>query len=587
MSPPEPPAPLPAPVVDPDTLGRAAARLAERPLLALDLETEGLDPHLHRPVLLALGDDRDQLLVDLRRTPLEPLRPLLEGPTPKVTHHGAFDAAMLRGLGVRVEGLLDTMLIEQVLTNGRAEGRRSLSELAERYLGRPLDKAERTSFAQAGETFSPGQLEYARRDLLATFHVLLEQMPAVVRDGLEGTARLECRAAPAFADLRYDGVHLDRAGWQALIEEARARRDEARAEVDRHLAAVAPTDLFGRVDLNLESEAELRRALSRLVGVELRELSKAALKALGHPVAEPLVRYREMHKIVSTYGSSFLEAIHPRTGRIHADFLQIGAPTGRVACRDPNLQNVPRGSRFRACFRAPGDRRMVTADYAGCELRILAEASGDRAFVNTFQRGGDLHAIVASEIFGVTVSKQQNPQLRERAKAINFGLAYGMGAAGLAAVTGITQDEAERLLAQYFRAYPRVRDYLEGSARLALARGYAETLGGRRLSLQPGESIEGPELAALQRVAKNMPIQGTNADMLKVAMAGIRARLGEEGRDACVVNCVHDELLLEASADDAWDVAELTREEMVRAGERYISQVPVEVDVSVGEAWQK
>ncbi|HSA24479.1 MAG TPA: DNA polymerase, partial [Myxococcota bacterium] len=489
--------------------------------------------------------------------------------------------------GVRVENLLDTMLIEQVLTNGRQEGRRSLSELSEKYLGLPLDKRERTSFAQAGAEFTPGQLEYARRDLLATFHVLLEQMPAVVREGLEDTVRLECRAAPAFADLRYDGVWLDGDGWRALIEEARARRDQARAEVEQQLRGVAPTDLFGHLDLNLESEAELRRALTRLTGVELRDLGKAALKALQHPVAEPLVRYREMHKLVSTYGASFLEAIHPRTGRIHADFMQIGAPTGRVACRDPNLQNVPRGSRFRGCFRAPGTRRMVTADYAGCELRILAEASGDRAFVNTFQRGGDLHSIVAAEIFGQPVSKDRNPQLRERAKAINFGLAYGMGAAGLAGVTGMPQDEAERLLAQYFRAYPKVRDYLESSARLALERGYAETLGGRRLYLAPGEDMQGPELAGLARVAKNMPIQGTNADMLKIAMAGIRARLAEEGRDACTVNCVHDELLLEASADDAWDVAELTREEMVRAGERYISQVPVVVDVTVGEAWQK
>jgi DNA polymerase-1 len=559
----------------------------ERSLLALDLETEGLDPHHHRTVLLSLGDDREQVLVDARKLDLAPLVPLLAGPIPKVTHHGAFDAAMLRKLGIHVDGLLDTMLIEQVLQNGRQEGRRSLSDLAEKYLGLPLDKRARTSFALGDAAFSQGQLEYARRDLLATFHVLLEQMPGLVSDQLEGTARLECRAAPAFADLRFDGVFLDGPAWQALIDEARRERDAVRQEVDRHLGQVAQTDLFGRVALNLEAEAELRPALERLTGQRLRDLGKQTLQGLEHPVIRPLLRYRELHKIVTTYGDSFLAAIHPRTGRIHADFLQIGAPTGRVACREPNLQNVPRGSRFRNCFRAPAGRRMVTADYSGCELRILAEASQDPAFLQTFQRGGDLHAIVASEIFGQSVTKQRHPELRERAKAINFGLAYGMGPAGLAAVTGLGQEEAERLLARYFRAYPRVREYLEDSARQALERGYAETLGGRRLYIAVGERLEGAELAALGRMAKNMPIQGTNADMLKLAMTGIRARLLEEGRDACMVNCVHDELLLEASEDDAWDVAELVREEMVRSGARYIQQVPVVVDVSVGEAWQK
>ncbi len=576
------------PIASTDALKHAMTRLAGRGLLALDLETDGLDPHRHRPLLLSLGDDRDQLLVDCRRVALDPLLPLLAGPVPKVTHNGAFDLAMLRGRGIRVEHVLDTMLIEQLLANGRGEGRRSLADLSEKYLGRGLDKGLRGSFAAAGEeAFSADQLEYARRDILATFHVLLEQMPALVDAGLESTARLECRAVPVFADLRYDGVYLDRRAWRALIDAARRERDASRAEVNQHLTAVVQTDLFGQADINLDSETELRRALERLVERPVRSLDKAGLRRLGHPVGEALVRYREAARVVSAYGDSFLEAIHPRTGRLHADFIQIGAPTGRVACREPNLQNIPRGSRFRRCFRAPAGRQLITADYAGCELRILAEASRDPAFINIFRRGGDLHAIVASEIFGRPVSKESNPQLRERAKAINFGLAYGMGAGGLAGQTGVTVEEAERLLARYFAAYPRVRDYLEESARAAIRRGWAETLGGRRLWLQIGERVEGPDLAAVARIAKNMPIQGTNADMLKLAMTGIRRRLLDERRGACIVNCVHDEILVEADAADAWEVAELVREEMVAAGERYIVSVPIEVDVTVGEHWQK
>ncbi|MBN2496177.1 MAG: hypothetical protein JXR96_16410 [Deltaproteobacteria bacterium] len=574
-------------VDNPHDLKHAMAALAGRPLLALDLETSGLDCHSDRVLLLSVGDAEQQLLVDCRKTSLEPLRPLLEGPVPKVTHNGAFDAAMLRALGIRAENLIDSMLVEQVITNGRRGARRSLAHLAEKYLGRALDKSERLGFASLQGDFSDAQLEYARRDILATYHVLLEQMPEVVSNGLESTVQLECRAVTAFADLHFDGLFLDRQAWSQLIDEARESRDALRDQIDAALGKVVQTDLFGRADVNLESESDLRQALSKLLGRTVRELNKQALGRLGHPIGEQLLRYREAAKIVSTYGESYLDAIHGKTGRIHADFLQIGAPTGRVACREPNLQNVPRGSRFRACFRAPEGRRMVTADYAGCELRILAEASGDRAFIDTFQRGGDLHAIVASEIFNTPVSKERNPELRDRAKAINFGLAYGMGAGGLAAVTGLTLEEAERLLHRYFAAYPRVRDYLEDSARQAIERGWAETLGGRRLWLEVGERIEGADLAAVARVAKNMPIQGTNADMLKIALAGIRTRLIEDGLGGFAVNCVHDEILLETSEGEAWDAAALVKDEMIKAAERYISQVPAEVDVAVGPAWQK
>jgi DNA polymerase-1 len=570
-----------------DDLKHAMARLAGRDLLALDLETEGLDPHTHKVVLLSVGDDSVQLLVDCRRASLEPLRPLLEGKVPKVTHNGAFDVAMLRSLGIRVENVLDTMLIEQLITNGKESGPVSLAVLAERYLGKGLDKSERLGFTRLTGDFSDAQLEYARRDILATYHILLEQLPVIANEELESTARLECGAVGAFADLAYDGIFLDHQAWSGLIEEARQERDRIREEVDQHFKTVVSTDLFGRVDLNYESEADLKQALTRLLGRPIRDVNKQALKRLDHPVTERLLKYREMNKIVSAYGETFMDSIHARTGRIHADFLQIGAPTGRVACSRPNLQNIPRGSRFRQCFRAPQGRRMVTADYSGCELRILAEMSQDPAFIQTFERGGDLHAIVASEIFGTPVTKERNTELRDRAKAINFGLAYGMGAGGLAVVTGVSVDEAEALLNRYFRAFPMVKRYLDRSADEALQRGWTRTIGGRRLYFRIGDRVEGADLAAVGRVAKNMPIQGTNADMIKLAMAGIRARLSKERVDACMVNCVHDEVLLEAAEGDAWDVADFVTEEMVKAGERFIKSVPVVVDVVVGESWQK
>jgi DNA polymerase I len=573
-------------VEDIEDLKHQVARLSRLPLLALDLETNGLDPHVHRPVLLTLGTDRELLQVDCRKISLEPLIPLLSGPIPKIAHNGAFDAAMLRSAGIRVENLLDTMLIEQVIRSGGG-GKLSLAALAEQYLGMELDKSERLTFAHTDGSFSPAQLEYAKRDVLAAYEILLEQTPLLDREGLKDTARLECQAVTAFSDLMFDGIFLDQKAWSVLVDEAKKHQEEARAEIERHLQGIVDTDLFGRVDFNFESDAEWKEILTKLTKRPVREVNKQALKALGHPIGELLLRYREAGKIVSTYGENFLEFVHPRTGRIHAKFHQIGAPTGRVSCKDPNLQSIPRGSRFRNCFSAPKGHSLVTADYSGCELRILAEMSGDPAFVQTFKKGGDLHSIVASEIFGVTVNKEQNRDLRDRAKAINFGLAYGMGAGGLAQVTGMPQDEAERLLVRYFAAYPEVKNYLESSAALGLERGFARTLGGRRLFLQVSDASEEGDPASVARIAKNMPIQGTNADMLKLSMAGIRRRLLESELSAFMVNCVHDEILVQAESGDAWAVADLMKEEMIQAGERYIKKVPVEVDVGVSGAWQK
>jgi DNA polymerase-1 len=567
-----------------EELKYAMTRLAGRELLALDVETDGLDVHKNRVILLTVGDDSLQLVVDCRCCSLEPLAPLLSGPVTKVLHHGAFDLAMLRNLGVRVENVRDTMLNEQILENGRGEGPFSLAALSRKYLKVELPKELRTSFSVEGE-ISPAQLEYARRDVLATFQILLEQAPRLSADKLAPTAVLEGEAVPAFADLHFDGVYLDGERWAGLVESNRQRQQQIKEELDRHFAPVVSGDLFGNPVINYESEAELRPALEKLCRVRLRELDKNALAALKHPVGKLLVEYREAGKIVSTYGQSFLERIHPRTGRIHADFHQIGAPTGRVSCSDPNLQNIPRGSDFRRCFCAPEGKRMITADYSGCELRILAQSSDDDAFISAFRRGADLHALVATEIFGRTVTKTLNPELRNRAKAINFGLAYGMGAAGLAQVCGMSVEAAEELLQRYFRSFPRVYQYLEDSAAQALRQGWCATIGGRKLWIKEPSGPE--ERAAALRVAKNMPIQGTNADMLKAAMAAIRRRFIDENLSARMVNCVHDEILVEADEDSVWEAAEVVKEEMIRAGERYITKVPVEVEVLVGDWWQK
>ncbi|MBC7794689.1 MAG: DNA polymerase I, partial [Clostridia bacterium] len=249
----------------------------------------------------------------------------------------------------------------------------------------------------------------------------------------------------------------------------------------------------------------------------------------------------------------------------------------------PNLQSMVKDGPHRSCFRARSGRLLVTADYAACELRIIAELSGDPVFAEAFARGDDLHARVASAVFGKPVSKTENPELRQRAKAVNFGLAYGMGAQGLARNIDVQVDEARRILDRYFKSFPRIRSFLERSAAEGLARGFARTIAGRRLYLSP-DTLE--TRGSAERIAKNMPIQGTNADITKIALARVHADL-QAFPSAGLVNVVHDELVVECDVNDATAVAELVRAGMIAAGRQLLRTIPVEVDIAVGEIWGK
>jgi DNA polymerase I len=567
-------------------LHEAVRRLVERPILACDLETTGLDPHRDTVLLVQLGDDRLQVAVDARALEdLSPLRAVLERQGLTVFHNAQFDLKFLKGLGLEVSRPQDTMLLEILLAGGRKVGPRTLKACCERRVGLTLDKAERTSFMNYEGALTDAQIAYGLADVLATFHLFLAQSAAIEAAGLARVAQIEGAATDAFADLEYRGFHLDRPAWEAVLGEARAARDEARKALQDAAAPVAPPDLFGHVDVNFDSESDVRDVFTRLGYDALPDLTKATLARVDHPFAEALLAYREHQHVLSSYGEGFLSHLHPVTGRLHPRFKQIGASTGRSACEAPNLQSIRRGDRFRRAFKAPAGRCMVTADYATAELRILAELSGDPVFVKTFEEGGDLHAIVAEAMFKKTVSKTENPALRERAKAINFGLCYGMGAAGLARQLDCPVEEAEALLARWFATYPKVRTWLEETSEAALAEGRCQTLAGRRLHLEGADDPE--RRAQLIRQAKNMPIQGTSADILKLAMARLVRALRRESLDAFLVNCVHDELVVEASADDGDRVAEVMRREMVAAGEAFLRRVPTVVDVQVGDHWAK
>lgn len=444
---------------------------------------------------------------------------------------------------------------------------------------RPTELAELAATYDAGPIPDPSTgIEALLRVTDLVSSVLERQIAALRRDELVWVSRIESQALPAIAEMEHVGVPLDAAAWRALLEDGRRERESLREELAGLLGREG--DLFGDHGA-LDSEPGLREALRR-AGHVVPNMKRETLSALPPPLGPKLGRFRELGKLVQAYGVTFLEHVDAE-GRIHATFEQIGASTGRMACHSPNLQSVVKDSPYRACFRATEGRALITADYSGCELRILAELSGDPVFRETFARGGDLHSSVASTVFEVPVSKTENPELRQRAKAINFGLAYGMGPNGLARATGLSLSDSQSFLERYFRAFPRIREFLEHTARRAIDRGFAQTMTGRRMYLEHDGTRESRGRA--ERVAKNMPIQGTNADVVKIALARLRATLADTG--AFVVNTVHDEIVVETDEESAEDVARVVRYEMEAAGAEVLKEVPLEVDTAIGPAWAK
>lgn len=589
---------MPAPklISEAADLSAFLARVSDAPFLALDTETSGLDPNSDKVLLLQLGTATDQALIDASTIPVAAVQEIFRPDRLVLLHNATFDLKMVAArfgaeLDLAHARIMDTLTSEIVLRNGRrselGDQGFALKSLALRYAGMDLDKTIRQGFfgIQSVAELSEAELRYAARDVEATWKVFHAQLPELRKESLLRVAALEGSAAIAFAQMELRGANLDVEGWRRLIEEARTDSQAARKVLDREFWSVADHDLFGSSTLNYDSEPEVLAALKKL-DVEVPSTRRDVLLATGHPAAKALAEYREHQKIVTSYGEAFLEHVHPRTGRLHPRFTAVGAITGRASCSEPNLQNIPAGSAFRACFRAPPGRRLITADYVAAELRIIAEASRDPVFLRTLNEGGDLHSIVASRIFHKPVSKSENPELRARAKAINFGLAYGMGAQGLANQLGLPLADAEQLLEQYFRAFPKIREYLGSSAKKALVRGSAETMSGRRywfVDMRRDGKDEGTQL----RVAKNMPIQGTNADMTKLAMGRLVRALAEAKLDAFLVNMVHDEIVVEAAEGVAEQVQALVVREMISAAAEFVRAVPIEVDSKIADAWTK
>ncbi len=582
---------------DPEGLRKAVDELASERFLGFDTETTDLDPYRGELRLVQFSTGKASYIIDLRafdasggllaNPDLAPLFKLIAAETPvKIAHNAKFDAKWVRHhLGCELGGVFDTYLASQLLAAGDTDRRHSLADAAQYFIGTELDKSQQVSDWGAAE-LSQTQLEYAARDAAILLPLQAQIAERLRDDNLEKTAELEFRCVMPIAEMELNGLLLDIDRWRTQLEKIKADQALAANELQELLSAgVAQASLFGRTEINLDSQNQVSDALRNL-GIPIPETTRAwQLQPLAkdYPVIAKLLEYRAAQKMITSFGENILEFIEPKTGRIHANFRQIGAPTGRFSCSNPNLQQIPHETAYRRCFRAADGNKLVIADYSQIELRILAAFSGDKAFIEAFESGRDFHSATASQVFNVDAANVSAEQ-RSFAKRLNFGVVYGIGASRFASMTGISQTDAENTLRKYFSTYSSLDSYLRESAARVITERVARTASDRMVRLRFDEN-DRQAIASAKRYGVNMPIQGTSADILKRALRLLHDSLRRtSGR---LVNIVHDEIVVECSADEADETAIRLREAMLGAGREYVSGVPIEAEVHIADDWTK
>ncbi|HRH44580.1 MAG TPA: DNA polymerase [Pyrinomonadaceae bacterium] len=584
-------------ITDAETLQLACEKLSGYNSLGFDTETTDLDPFNGNIRLVQLSNGAETKVIDLKPfrekgdlhtlPELAPLRDLLKNPkVEKVAHNAKFDAKWVKHhLGVDVGGLFDTLLASQLIAAGDQDRRHNLAEVTSFFLGQELDKSEQVSDWSANE-LSHSQVEYAARDAATMLPLREKVWEKLKSDELDKTAKLEFDCVMPVAAMEQNGFYLDRERWLEQLEKVKKIQAKLADELQDMLSAgVAQASLFGRAEINLDSQAQVSDALKNL-GVPIPESTRGwQLQPLAnqYPVVAKLLEYRSVAKGLTSFGENILEFIKPQTGRIHADFRMIGAPTGRFSCSNPNLQQIPHGEEYRRAFTAPEGRKLIIADYSQIELRILADFSNDENFINAFISGADFHAQAASQVFNVKPEDVTADQ-RTFAKRLNFGVVYGIGASRFAMMTGVSQTEAENIMRRYFATYRRLDAWLREAGQKALKDRVSRTASGRMYRFRFDETDRG-QVAGARRNAMNFPIQGSSADILKRSLRLLHDSIA--GTSAKLVNIVHDEIIVECDVSEAEQTAQLLEKAMVSAGSEIVTKVPIKVDVKIADEWVK
>ena len=581
------------------------AKLASAPLICFDSETTSLDPMTAKIVGLSFSVAAGSaaylpLMHDYFDAPVQlnfaeclaKIKPILENPAiKKVGQNLKYDQHVLANHGIAINGIAhDTLLQSYVFESHKSHG---MDALSERHLGfKPISFEEVAGKGAKQVTFNQVTVEtaaeYAAEDADITMQLHQAMYPQVAADSKLDYiySHIEMPSSQALFNIERNGVLIDRA---MLASQSN--------EIGNKLIALENQayELAGQ-PFNLASPKQLQEILFDKLGIKPTKKTPSGAPstdedvlqelALDHPLPKVLLEYRGLAKLKSTYTDKLPRMINANTGRVHTSYNQAVAITGRLASSDPNLQNIPvrsaEGRRIREAFIAPPGSVIVSADYSQIELRIMAHLSQDAGMLKAFANNEDIHRHTAAEIFGVDLAAVDSEQ-RRYAKVINFGLIYGMSAFGLAQNLNIDRASAQSYIERYFARYPGVRDYMQSTRDMAKQRGYVETYFGRRLWVPEINSPNGMRRAGAERAAINAPMQGTAADLIKLAMIAVDKWLGEAKLQTKLIMQVHDELVLEVPEHELAAVKGKLTELMQGVAEL---SVPLLVEVGVGNNWE-
>ena len=604
--------------------------LKDKSVIAVDTETEGLDFTCKKMIMLQIGDQDNQFVIDTRSESIEPLRDVLERrDIVKIFHNAKFDYKFIKKWSdITCQGVYDTFLVELVNSCGKSLGY-ALKDLCKRYFNVELNKDVRNKFVNLCESsFDNNQIIYGAKDVEYLCKIRELQLPVTERYKLQNVVELENKVVLALADIEYNGLTLDVNKWKKLEVNSANKANVLLENLDQVLLEdiklnkfvceyvqgdmFVPIEELRKVSVKWTSPKQVLEVfkvlIPKLENVNGKEMYKYRFR---HNIIDQYVQYKEAMKLCTSYGDTFLKNL-AGDNKIHTNFHQI-LDTGRVSSSKPNMQQIPADNKFRNCFTAPQGWSFVSADYSSQELNVIAYGSKDPVWIDALMNNEDLHSKCAELVYGdkwldaaennclYMANKQkckckQHKKLRTNVKTINFGLAYGMGPNKLADTLGITVEEAKKLIDEYFTAFPSIHGFLEKLGNFGKKYGYIKTFPpyNRRRWFSNwypkiwNHKSSTMERGSIERASKNTPIQGASADMTKKALILIRDYIGTH-KDAPVklVMTVHDQIDTICKNDyiEHWEKA--IKSLMETAASEIVTNNLLKAEVTISDCWEK
>lgn len=592
--------------------------LMQKPAWGLDVESNGSCPHQNNVTMMQIGRPDIQYVIDVRVVTPEPLRPFLESEEHmKIAHMSKFEYKMIKGsFGIDTEQLRCTFNAEKIIHNGRRHYfyKSSLDDVLIDRLGVicPYDKKKmQKSFLDHSGEFTESQIGYGGWDVEHLVDLYKDQCKDLKQGGLVNTFLLESDAMYAFGDMEFYGMNLNKEKWLDVKNGNISRMKELGENMDSFALQFVDRNLFDEPNINYGSPKQMLDLLQRM-GFKVPDYDyktktetwklikesndKTLAKISDKPFIKLIREYRTLQKYVQTYGDSFIDAINPVTGRIHPNYWQLGAESGRPTSGDSdvNMLNIPKDNRFRSCFEAADGYVIETDDFVSCEPRIQAALSGDPAMFEVFTKDIDYHCYASSKIFETVVEKNgKNSQLRAPGKECNLGISYGIGPGSIYYKLReldfkYDRDEVYKMYWKYKKnVFPVAINYIQNRGKEASREGVLKSITGRRRFFKTKDDMNWKERGAIERSGGNFDFQSISADITKRAMSDIRKHIKKNNVRSKIVHAVYDEVVTETHEGDSKDFHTEKMKIMSNAAKKIITAVPMPIEGFVGKSWRK